>query len=109
MTTATAQANLNLASSNRQQVNSIELTARLVLAAKLSLADMLFSKANQLKQRLLDMLDPTSLFEYFTITQMHTCMKDFQTNKGEFVHMHAASAQLIQLMQRVSWQINEYL
>jgi hypothetical protein len=40
VTTATAIANPNLASSNIQQGNSIELTARLVLAAK-SLADLL--------------------------------------------------------------------
>jgi hypothetical protein len=41
---------LVLPSLSRQQVNSIELTARLVLAAILSLADILFSQATEAKQ-----------------------------------------------------------
>ena len=43
MTTATAIANPNLASSNIQQGNSIELTARLILGQGISLAEVLFA------------------------------------------------------------------
>ena len=47
MTTATAQANPNLVSLSTQRKHTVELTARVILAANLSLADVLFSPDTQ--------------------------------------------------------------